>query len=184
MLLLLLLLLLLVLLLLLRLLSAIAALSARFCNALPVPVEKHTPPEKHTHWNASFQSIKSCAGLQSLLPDCRARACKRGVFFSQTPVSLGGWKPHRDSLARAKPVVGLNLLLHARNTEGYGFVAFEISSSTISTVFRQPLTTATDIYIYIYNLSIYLSIYPSICISIYSSLSLSLYIYIYIHTCV
>ena len=39
--------------------------------------------------------------------------------------------------------MGLYLLAYAWNTEGYGFVEFEISNSTSSTVFCQPLTTAS-----------------------------------------
>ena len=38
-----------------------------------------------------------------------------------------------------KPIMGLNLLVYAWTTEGYGFIEFEISNSTISKVFRQPL---------------------------------------------
>ena len=50
-----------------------------------------------------------------------------------------------------KPITGLVLLVYAWTTEGYGFIEFEISNGTISTVFHQPLTntnadtnTATD----------------------------------------
>ena len=35
-----------------------------------------------------------------------------------------------------KPIAGLNLLVYARKSEGYGFIEFEISNSIISTVFR------------------------------------------------
>ena len=38
-----------------------------------------------------------------------------------------------------KPVAGLNSLACARNTEGHGFIGFEVSSSAASTVFRRPL---------------------------------------------
>ena len=33
-------------------------------------------------------------------------------------------------------------MVHAGETEGYGFIEFEISNSTVSTVFRQPLVSA------------------------------------------
>ena len=40
-----------------------------------------------THWiHISFQSTQSGAGEQFLLLDCRARACAKRTFFSQTPV--------------------------------------------------------------------------------------------------
>ena len=41
--------------------------------------------------------------------------------------------------ASNKPITGIVLLVCARETEGYGFIEFDISNSTISTVFRQPL---------------------------------------------
>ena len=45
-----------------------------------------------------------------------------------------------------KPITGLDLPVYARKTEGYGFNEFEISNSTISAVFRQPLSEcATDL---------------------------------------
>jgi len=39
-----------------------------------------------------------------------------------------------------KPITGLDLPVYARKKEGYGFNEFEISNSTISAVFRQPLS--------------------------------------------
>ena len=41
--------------------------------------------------------------------------------------------------ASNNPITGLNLLVYALTTEGYGFIEFLISNSIISTVFRQPL---------------------------------------------
>ena len=41
-----------------------------------------------------------------------------------------------------KPITDLDLLVYAWHTEGSGFIEFEISNNTISTVFRQPLTIA------------------------------------------
>ena len=38
-----------------------------------------------------------------------------------------------------KTITGLIKFVDAWNTEGYGFIEFEISNSTISTVLRQPL---------------------------------------------
>ena len=48
--------------------------------------EKNTPPDKKTRENTSFENNESGAGEQLLLLDCRARACAKGVFISQTPV--------------------------------------------------------------------------------------------------
>ena len=48
---------------------------------------QNTPPERSTHWNISPQGTESGAGEQFLLLDCSARACAKGVVFSQTPVS-------------------------------------------------------------------------------------------------
>ena len=53
-----------------------------------VVCDKSTPPEKNSHRNISFRSTESGAGEQFVLPHCRARACTRGVVFSQTPVSV------------------------------------------------------------------------------------------------
>ena len=53
----------------------------------------------------------------------------------------------------------LNWLAYAWNTEGHGFIEFEMSNSSASTVFRQPLSvrwTRTHMHIYIY---IYIYIY-------------------------
>ena len=50
---------------------------------VPVSVKKN-PPENHTHWNISFQIIKSGAGEQSLPLACRAKARLEGVFFRDT----------------------------------------------------------------------------------------------------
>ena len=38
-----------------------------------------------------------------------------------------------------KPITGLIFLVYARKPGGYGFNEFEMSKSTVSTVFRQPL---------------------------------------------
>ena len=43
-------------------------------------------------------------------------------------------------LGPQRPIASLKLLVYAWKTEGCGFVESEISNSTISTVFRQPLT--------------------------------------------
>ena len=60
-----------------------------------------------------------------------------------------GWRmlrPQPGSLAETfrleKPTAGLKSAAYAWDSEGYGFIEFEISNSTISTVFRQPLTYA------------------------------------------
>ena len=54
-----------------------------------------------------------------------------------------GWKPpHRSCLAQ-KTYHGPELTgICIKFTEGYGFIEFEISNSTISTVFRQSLSEA------------------------------------------
>ena len=49
-----------------------------------------------------------------------------------------GWKPHRDCLAQ-KSLSGALLYWYVRETQGYGFIEFEVSNSTISTAFPQPL---------------------------------------------
>ena len=57
--------------------------------------EKNTHREKKMHGNMSFQSTKSGAGWWFSLWDCRARACAKGMFFSQTPVGHAG-RAQRD----------------------------------------------------------------------------------------
>ena len=50
------------------------------------------------------------------------------------------WAPFLETLAEYENnYQGLSLPVLTSNTGGYGFIEFEISSSTISTVFRQPL---------------------------------------------
>ena len=68
-------------------------------------------------------------------------------------------------------MMGFMLLVsvYAWETGGYGFIELEISNSTASTVFPQPLKEATGADLYL---------------SIYLSRSLSLYIYIYLYVCV
>ena len=46
-----------------------------------------------------------------------------------------------------KLIAGLNLLAYyiCYKTEGYGFIEFEMSNSTISTVFRQPLNIGKQV---------------------------------------
>ena len=53
---------------------------------MPVSVKKGTPPESHTHWEISFQSTRSCAGLRFMLRCRMAKAHVKGVLCSQTPV--------------------------------------------------------------------------------------------------
>ena len=55
-------------------------------GVLPVSVNKNTPAKKNTLGKIGFQRTKSGAGEQLLPLDCRAEACRNGVFFSQTPV--------------------------------------------------------------------------------------------------
>ena len=65
-----------------------------------------------------------------------------------------GWKPHRFCFGSNKHLTGLNLLVYARNAEGYGFVELEISSSMISTAFRQLSQLrcrATQLVVYIFH---------------------------------
>ena len=86
-----------------------------------------------------------------------------GVFFGST-----------------KHVAGLDLLVCAWTTEGYGFIELEISNSTISTVFCQPricMRICMYIYIYIY---IHTNIHTYIHIYIYIYTHIHIYVYIYI----
>ena len=50
--------------------------------------ETNTPPDKKTGWKISFESTKSRAGLQFLLPGPMAKAQVKGVFLSQKPASV------------------------------------------------------------------------------------------------
>ena len=55
---------------------------------MPVSVKKHSSKKKYTCRKTSFQSAKSGAGEQCLLPDCLARARGKGVFSSDTGSAL------------------------------------------------------------------------------------------------
>ena len=54
---------------------------------------------------------------------------------------VGGIRLETSSscLGSIKTIMGLNVLVYAWTTEGYGFIELEISNSVISTAFRQPL---------------------------------------------
>ena len=62
---------------------------------LPVS-EKNTPPENHFLGSISLTNTESGAGEQCLPLDCMAEDPRKGMFFSQTPVS-----PHPSACARA-----------------------------------------------------------------------------------
>ena len=66
--------------------SAVAVLIVIYINA---GVCEKITLENNTHWNISYESTTSGAGEPFLLLDCRARACAKGVMFSQTPVLSG-----------------------------------------------------------------------------------------------
>ena len=70
--------------------------------------------------------------------------CRRCAGWANEHEGLAeyGWKPHRDVLANKKTIAGLMLLVCAWKTEGYGFIEFEISNSTMSTVLCQPARIA------------------------------------------
>ena len=61
----------------------------------------------------------------------------------QAPLAweVGGIRLEASSrfVGSKRPITGLNLLVYAWKTEGYGLIELEISNSTISTVFHQPL---------------------------------------------
>ena len=60
--------------------------------------------------------------------------CGSGRLGKHERLAEYGWKPEQ------KTIPGLSLLLYAcMENRGVHFIEFEISSSTISTVFRQPL---------------------------------------------
>ena len=66
----------------------------------------------------------------------RVRACNSEALVEY------GRMPHRSCLAQKKLSRASICLVYAWTTVGYGFIEFEISSSTCSTVFRQPLKLA------------------------------------------
>ena len=49
-------------------------------------LEQNTPPENRALGEMSLNNTKSGAGEQFLLPGCLAKACVKGMFFSQTRV--------------------------------------------------------------------------------------------------
>ena len=70
------------------------------------------------------------------------------IYIERERLPEYGWKPHRVVLAANDNITGLTLLAYIYiyiyiymyiYTEGYGFIEFEISNSTVSTVFHQPL---------------------------------------------
>ena len=67
--------------------SSVSSNSSDKGTKLPVSVRRITAPEKKTSEHIHFENAKSGAGEQLLLLDCRARACAKGVFMSQTPIA-------------------------------------------------------------------------------------------------
>ena len=87
-----------------------------------------------------------------------------------------------------QPIAGNNLPAHVRNTEGYGFIEFEIPSSTVSTVFRQPLRvggasalrgSAADL-----RVGNFASQELCVCFRAQHNYLHNMYIYIYIYICI
>ena len=96
------------------------------------------------------------------------------------------WKPHRVFVWPTTTITGLDVLVHALATEGYGFIEFEDSNSTYfngipPTSPMRRLSGRTGcpwptyycvslcyVYIYIYILYIYTYIYIYIYIYLYS----------------
>ena len=51
-----------------------------------------------------------------------------------------GWKPHGICVAQQNMLqASIYRYMRLAKNRGYGFIEFEISNSSISTVFRQPL---------------------------------------------
>ena len=75
------------------------------------------------------------------MDDCRNTLAKTSERLAEY-----GWKPHRGFVGSKRPITSLILRVYARNTEGYGFTKLEISSRTISAVFRQPLNQVSTDY--------------------------------------
>ena len=71
---------------------------------------KKTAPERNAHGNSSFQSTKSGAGLQFLLPGGMAKAQVKGVF-SQTPASPLFIGIFRGPLFRGPLIISLYVLI-------------------------------------------------------------------------
>ena len=87
-----------------------------------------------------------------------ANGCCQAEVATMICVSIGagvshaharGWRNTVGNLNHIcwlkQPIAGLDLLVYARTTEGYGFIEFEISNSTISTVSRQPINACVTL---------------------------------------
>ena len=136
---------------------------------MPVSVKKNTPPEFVIHGHMSFQSTKSGAGLQFLLRDCRARACSKREFVSQTPVlasksavfGLEGLVNYQEpsqrirnlsrGSARRKRCTGSQARAHLVGTFGPGVGIHIHIHMYIYIYIYICLCIHTYIYIYIYN---------------------------------
>ena len=70
---------------------------------MTMATNKNISTEKKARGQISFKNTKSEVGEQVLLQDCTAKACVKGVFFLQTPVSLSN---KFIGIFRAPPVSG------------------------------------------------------------------------------
>ena len=136
---------------------------------------KNTPLETTTPGQFSLNSTKSGAGVQFLLPCCKAKARVKGVFSSETP--------DRTAFLFATELLRVSecwydgqitcTRTHCQASRGDSQVSQRTSSGQWRDREPDNRPGMNNIHIYIY-------IYIYICIV----LSLSLYIYIYIYTCI
>ena len=116
-------------------------------------------PERLARSLAALAAARARARAQALAPagrppgwpasrlparENRKAASRPGKFVENLCRNAEGlaeylWKCHRVVVGSKQPIAGLGLLAYAQSTEGYGFVEFEMSNNTSSTVFRQPL---------------------------------------------
>ena len=75
--------------------------------------------------------LKRDAGELANIAAMHVNVCKPCLYEGIQKLAECAWKPHRVCSGSEKPIAGLDLLLYARKTEGYGFIEFEISNNTI-----------------------------------------------------
>ena len=109
----------------------------------PVSVARmrmHIGTRLHAH-----RRMHACALAMHAYSSLWHRCMHLHAQLSGSGAYMSGWRNTVGNLIETcwpkTTTTGLNLLIYAWNTGGYIFIEFEISNSTISTAFRQPLIT-------------------------------------------
>ena len=106
-------------------------------------------PAARTLLKIGFQDAEPGAELQFLLLDCRARACTKGLCFSQTPVLVGKLRLSSsvDQVPEERGMLHYRVYYH----HCYHYIIIVTITITIMTIAIIVIGIYVCIYIYIYT---------------------------------